>query len=639
MLLNVHVSITRNPLATVAALAAAALAVPAQAQYAPYGATYNPPATTQAPPVYSQTPAYGAVPPYGQNQQASQQAPQYGQIQQPAQQTLQYGQTQQTQPSPSYGQVPVYSPSAAYAQSPASAQPTASPAANPTAPQYGGAGVYQGYSPATGYVSPYSAPRVAMAYQQPAASGEHLPLTAPAETVSPGVPQYNGGYVPPPQATPDSYSLPSSGYAPTPGYPSPGLAGGAAPYGGCNTSPYGACDPCGPATAVCAPQRCGGYWFGGVYGLFMDRDDANKYSLAYVTDPSMPTTYPTTPANVVMNTRSVDNGFQPGVEFRLGRAFGGGADPCGGCCGPTWGLEAAYWILFDEDDYAEYVNPTGTSRTYTMMPMYGLQYDHGAGYLPVNQYWDHGMPSDPANPVRVTRIRQSSSFEAQNLEINLLRLGVCGGGGCGSSFSACGGLDACAGGCNDGCCAPKCSRYSCTAVCGFRWMQFDEDFMFGVDYTNPAWPTPSGYLNYWSNVENNLIGAQIGCNGMYRIGCKWGLHLNTLVGVYGNDIDVRQYFVSPTGDVRYIGTGENFDVTASKTDVAMLGELRVGASYQYSCRCRLYGGWRAIGVTGIALATDQTPNAFLSSAQMANYVNSNGSMILHGLQAGVEWNY
>jgi hypothetical protein len=170
-------------------------------------------------------------------------------------------------------------------------------------------------------------------------------------------------------------------------------------------------------------------------------------------------------------------------------------------------------------------------------------------------------------------------------------------------------------------------------------MQFDEDFMFGVDYLNPAWGTPAGYLNYWSQVENNLIGAQIGCNGMYRVGCKWGLHLDTLVGLYANDIDVDQYMVSPTGQVRYIGTGEDFDVSASKTDVSVLSELRLGVSYQATCRCRLYGGWRVMGISGIALATDQTPNAFLNSAQMANYVNSNGSMILHGLQAGFEWNY
>jgi hypothetical protein len=147
-------------------------------------------------------------------------------------------------------------------------------------------------------------------------------------------------------------------------------------------------------------------------------------------------------------------------------------------------------------------------------------------------------------------------------------------------------------------------------------------------------------LDYYSETENKLAGFQLGCNGMYRIGCKWGVHMNSLVGLYGNDIDVRQYFYAPAaGGAVYYSNGELFDVNASKTDVAMLGELRVGASYQATCRCRLYGGWRAMGVSGLALAGDQTPNAFLNSSQMSNYVNSNGSMILHGLQTGVEWNY
>jgi hypothetical protein len=46
-----------------------------------------------------------------------------------------------------------------------------------------------------------------------------------------------------------------------------------------------------------------------------------------------------------------------------------------------------------------------------------------------------------------------------------------------------------------------------------------------------------------------------------------------------------------------------------------------------------------MGISGIALATDQAPGAFISAAQLGNYVNSNGSLILHGLQTGVEWNY
>jgi hypothetical protein len=392
-----------------------------------------------------------------------------------------------------------------------------------------------------------------------------------------------------------------------------------------------------------------GYWFGGVYGLLMDRDNSDKYPLAFTSVDGAPDGYYPPSSAIALRTRDADIGFQPGVELRLGRTFGcapaNPCDPCGcGACAPKWGLEAAYWTLFEDDDTAVYFDQAGT-RTYSMMPMAGLEYDPGTGYMPVNEFWDYGPPVRTQG-IRVTAVRVFSSFEVQNLEINLLRLGVCGGGG-GATYSAACGADAC-GGCDSGgcaaaggacACAPRVGpRYSCTGVCGFRWMQFNEDFMVGADYLNGATP---GFLNYWSNVENNLFGAQIGCNGMYRIGCKWGLHLNSTVGLYGNDVDVRQYMTFPDGGgpVRFVGSLEEFDVRGYKTDVSMVSELRLGASYQATCHCRLYGGWRAIGVTGIALATNQAPNQFLDANQFSNYVNSNGSLILHGLQAGVEFNY
>ena len=340
--------------------------------------------------------------------------------------------------------------------------------------------------------------------------------------------------------------------------------------------------------------------------------------------------------NVVLTSADVDPGYQGGVEFRLGRTFGGVADPCscGPCC-PTWGVEGVYWELFEDTESADYM--PSMPRYYSMMPMPGLQYDGGTGWMPVNDYWDYGPPVDGPSTPRVTYARTSSSFEARNVEVNFLRLNLCGcapmcgpSGGCdGGMGGACG-----VGGCDTGYCAPN--RYNITGVCGVRYLELDDYFMYGVNYVNGG---NQGFLNYNATAENKLVGFQFGSNAMYRIGCKWGVHLNSLVGLYGNDIDTHQYFNSPTGMIRYASTGEAFDANASKTDVAMLGELRLGASYQMTCRCRLYGGWRAMGLTGVALATNQAPNQWLTASQGTSYVNSSGSMILHGLQTGVEWNY
>lgn len=391
--------------------------------------------------------------------------------------------------------------------------------------------------------------------------------------------------------------------------------------------------PCTDATACGYEQpgamsqllsrRGGGYWFGGVYGLVMDRDSGDDAPLTFAGAGYAPGDYPA-PTDAVLSADDGASDFQGGIELRLGRAFG---------AGPAWGVESVYWTLFDSDGYAQYIDGAPV-RTVSARSMPGLSFNPGSGALPVDEFWDYGTPVG-AGSIVVTMAKTRGSFEVQNLEVNLLRIGVCG--------------DACAAGCDggtcDACAAGDCAghgygvpaRFSCTGVCGFRYFELDESFMYGVNYYDSVGAT-SGYLDYWSEAENRLFGGQIGCNGMVRLGARWGLHLNSLVGLYGNDVEVRQYFYSSGGQVTY-STGENFDVAASKLDVAVLGELRLGLSFQATDRCRLYGGWRAMGISGIALAAEQAPDAMLSASQLAGYVNSNDAMILHGLQTGVEWNY
>jgi hypothetical protein len=662
-----------------AALALAGLqaATPAGAQYATYPqqpAVY-PQATQQsyAQPA-QQTYAQPVAQPAQQGVFAQPTMPQPGYLQVAQRPVAQPALSQSTLPQQAYNpqQVPQqaapanvysqYAPAPGYspARPAAMANPYASPAPSATAaPSYS----QQPTRPANPYAAAYSPPRVAMAYQQPAINDDNLPLTPPAENVVP-VPANGNGYMPTPvpgEQYPADPAMPATNGvamgAPAgadcncqPGYESyPGYGYNGTAYGSCNTySTYG--DQPGMMARVLG-KHGGGYWFGGVYGLVMERDSGSRYPLAFAGTGLAPGDYPM-PSDVVMTTRDVDSDFQGGLEFRLGRTCGGYTDPCGGCSyGPKWGVEGVYWELFEDNEYEQYVD-NGSVRTYSMMPMRGLMYDPGSGDMPVNEFWDYAPPVATSTIV-VTMTKARSSFEVRNAEINLLRLSICGDACAGPAMCdvGCdsGSCDTCATGqCATGDCAANgygygigrgglISRFSCTGVCGVRYLELDESFMYGVNYYNTT-TTTDGFLDYWANTENRLVGFQLGCNGMYRIGCKWGLHMNTLVGVYGNDIDVEQYFQSPTGMVTYT-TGEEFDVNASKTDVAMLGELRLGASYQATCHCRVYGGWRAMGITGVALATNQTPVAFLDATQMSNYVNSNGSMILHGLQTGVEWNY
>ena len=112
------------------------------------------------------------------------------------------------------------------------------------------------------------------------------------------------------------------------------------------------------------------------------------------------------------------------------------------------------------------------------------------------------------------------------------------------------------------------------------------------------------------------------------------------MGVFNNHSEVSQRFDVPVGgDVRFVNNGAApFNITAEEDNVSVLGELRAGVSYRYNCRWSIYGGYRLMGITGLALGFDQIPTSFNSPAQTA-YVASDGSIFLHGLQIGVECNY
>jgi hypothetical protein len=430
------------------------------------------------------------------------------------------------------------------------------------------------------------------------------------------------------------------------GLAAPAMNGSATSYGngvGYNTFDQG----CGVGNYGCR-KGCR-RWFGGVYGLMMERDSRNyNIPLAFATTSATPY-YPTAP-EIAMTSSDASTEFQAGMEIRIGATLTGHlAQSCGigsrgvgyntfagggcssACCGPTLAWEAVYWGLTDEPNTQTIYDVTGdATRTYSMMDFAGWEYDPGTGYRPVNDYYDYGSPTeDHTAPydIEVRSFTVRRNFSTQNLELNLLRLPILNG-----CSSGC-----CDTGCDTGCCGAGsrgCGpRYEMTTLCGARFMRFDDDFMFGSNYERMD-SNVLGSLAFNSELENQLYGLQIGSKAACRFGrCgRWGVHCDTSVGVFGNSISSHQWM---TG-ARYAGgANEDFDVSTSKDEISFLGEMRVGASYQYSCNWRLYGGWRVIGISGVATATDQ----ITSTPATTGWIDSSGSLILHGLQAGVSCSY
>jgi len=512
-----------------------------------------------------------------------------------------------------YPQTPYLQTTPSYSYQPAQPGPSQS-----QQPQY-----QYGQQQGTPYVAS------AMTLQSPQARTASQTLNAPQETVPPGNSQHNSHQE-------HQYYVPNGSYSH--GYESYSAGGG---YGGCygyNTyasSPgygYGGYGHAGHhhgkhcATGSCsldgcydncAPRR---QWFGGVYGLLMERVNCGCRPLAFETMDRTPTDhYYPNDGEVAIWSGDLDIDFQGGAEVRLGSTFLWGMDPCNPC-NPRWAWEVAYWGLVEDSRTRSLYDdmPLTGDRIGSMLRYNGLEADFGGGFRPMNDYfanWDGG-------DLGISELHYRSTFTAQNLEFNLLRLPSL------VSCSPCGGKP----------------RYQVTTLAGIRFMRFDEGFLSytGFEWSDggtPPMSTGDDYLAYNLDVTNKLVGFQLGANGIYHLGQagKWSVYCNSTAGIFDNRITLRRW--ADGGMVQYANWDqEDLNARYSKNNVAFVGEARVGLSYQWNCHCRLTAGWRALGVTGVGLALDQHVDTYYTPGQ-SGIVDCNGSIFLHGLQTGVEWTY
>ena len=174
-------------------------------------------------------------------------------------------------------------------------------------------------------------------------------------------------------------------------------------------------------------------------------------------------------------------------------------------------------------------------------------------------------------------------------------------------------------------------------LAGFRWFEFDEFFRYASFTAAAGYPTE---YYYDVDVQNTLLGFQLGGRRDFCLSDRWRVHMGAKAGVFNNRIRHTQRMYDQAGTWGQINNGpfagQDYNYTSSKNDVAMLGELDLGLSYMFQSCWRLRGGYRAIGVSGVALAPDQIPYNFANAADIQR-IDSNGSLILHGFYVGAEF--
>jgi hypothetical protein len=285
--------------------------------------------------------------------------------------------------------------------------------------------------------------------------------------------------------------------------------------------------------------------------------------------------------------------------------------------------EVAWWGI-DRDVQEQFVDGplTPDFNYYGMINYAGLEYDDGGGAQPVNDFYNYQIPITGPGTERVLAQRVRTNFWAQNFELNFMRLPLYTGGcGCDS-------------------CAPA---FTLTGLCGVRYFRMDDDFEFDTEWEvggQPfdGWGTGANELYHDIQVENNLVGFQLGANMNYCVAARWNFFWDTNFGLYNNYITHDQRIYNGSSPVIFTQDGREATVNSSKDDVAFLGEMRLGGGYLFSNHWRGTLAYRAIGIGGVALAPDQIKPEYSNWADTAR-INADGSIIIHGVQAGIECNY
>ena len=514
---------------------------------------------------------------------------------------------------------------------------------------------------------------------------------APMQQHAMAAPGHNSGQALSYQSAPNATVMnPVYGQSIAPGCTSCGSAPLSESYG----YPVYSQDSCGP-TAYAAPfgGRMSNYargslftgmpagskpYFGGGSVLLFHRVDDDNVNLVY--DVNMP-------ENNLLGTQDARSGLMPGFEVFLGRYFN---------CGRN-AITASYWGLFPEDEMASVTTAGGRdlrSRyqfTGVSMPNVGT-YDSA----PVYDWYDTTDPSGSGIASQAQRIDRSSEFH--NIEANLLGFmtggaarsfylpttgtmfsgtrglrsgfgggfgggcGYCGGSGCGmcgSGASSCG-----SGSCGDASCGttscgdcyscpptrfatgpccltPGCgSRLNMTWLAGIRYFRFEDNLTYMSSLTDQTFGNGNDDIYYNSNIVNDLVGFQIGGTLNYCTGRRASLYATTKMGIYGNHARFNSDLGTRNGNLAYL-TGSPADqylISASKTDVAFLGEMGTGVNYRLTSKWSANVGYRAIVASGVATAVDQLP-INMSHIGNASDFDNNAALILHGVNLGAQYNF
>jgi len=314
----------------------------------------------------------------------------------------------------------------------------------------------------------------------------------------------------------------------------------------------------------------------GLRGLVMNRDRAANQLLATATNGS------------TLSTRDAAQGAGGGFEISLTRHWKD----------QDLSDRITYWGLFSDGESAS---------IYEEMPLLSSPLDYST-----LSYGGFDTPMSNFGTGLVF-MRLDRSFEYHNIEWNII-----------SARTETEGL-------------------SVSWMAGARYFKVHEGLSLHMDTEDNNFTGSTNEVSYLLGTTNHLVGFQVGAEAAVMPIGEWKLGAAAKAGIYGNAIDKHTSLEGPAG-YAFIdedgnpNDGRRYNYNPYKGDVSMLGELDINMSMPIRESATVQIGYRAVFVSGLALASDQIPASF-GSVTEAQAIDSGGSMILHGAFAGLTWKF
>lgn len=304
--------------------------------------------------------------------------------------------------------------------------------------------------------------------------------------------------------------------------------------------------------------------------------------------------------------------FAPEVFFcspNFGNIWNGGLEVgtgwCFGCdCRNA--LEVVYWGLYPATHTASATGSLNSTINFS-----DLNYNGGSADIPFTNSTIQQVQYD---------------YSLNSVEFNLVGNGCCGGPlGCGMC----------------GCCNGNGgSPWGFGWLAGFRYINFNENWLFSGDTTDTAINGDATELNYSVALNNNLFGFQMGSGLSYCITDRLMAYAIAKFGVYDNYVTQHQRIYGTAGTAT-VNNGPNnnlaFDISGSDNDLAFAGQLDVGGRWSINQSWGVNFGYRVFGLTGVAISETNVQHTNLQNLLGIADTQTTGSFVLHGAYAGVTY--